>query len=542
MKRLRKSLLMTASILLAGAAARSAGAPEAPQLLYLDLIAAPTTGGENDAGAYVSLFGRNFGSDLSRVHVFFGTHEAAIYRHLGPSKGREDVQQVTVQIGRIDPGEKPVRIVVDGRSSTEQVTFLPAPGDILFVDNVSGDDFRARKNRIDKPWRHLQTPTDGGALSDARPGDVIVLRGRAPWTDVGYGNRWARFISQTGSQPTGKSGHGFLTIEAYPGEDVHYIAPPGTSGGIHGVGDGYEQFADWIVIAGLHIESDAMSRSDGAPINLHAASDHWRVVNNELGPWPSRIDAKAAGISGNGAHVKFLGNHVHDIDGGTLNHCIYLDTGANDVEIAFNHLHACHGGNIIQTFDNLGMRDLSQISIHHNVLHDGTRYGLNIADGTTSVQVWNNLIYDTAYAGIRINVDAHMPVNMLFEHNSLWQLCKVKQPVNAAVINTWNARSGTIFFRNNIFAAGPKSSCSYGFQDDAQGSSISFARNLWVSLTPPSSERGPLIGEPRFRNAAAGDFTLLPGGAAEGAAIRSGVADDYFARPRTRNDLGALSR
>lgn len=523
--------------------ARSADpVPPAPQVLYLDLVAGPTTGGENDTGAYVSVFGRHFGTLPGQAHVYFDDHEAVAYRYFGPSRGLRDIQQITVQVGAIPPGDKRVTVVVQGRRSSEDIHFLPAPGNILFVDNTKGNDRSARKNRIDRPWRYLQTPDDGGALSAARPGDVIVLRGKAVWSDVGYGNRWARFISETGNAPNGKTGHGYLTIEAYPGEDVHYIAPPGTSGGIHGVGDGYEDFADWVVISGLHIESNAMSRSDAAPVNLQAASDHWRIVNNELGPWPSRIDAKAAGISGNGLGVKILGNHIHDIEGGTLNHCIYLDTGATDVEIAYNHLHACHGGNIIQTFDNLGMRRLSRISIHHNLMHDGSRYGLNIADGTTSVHAWNNVIFDTAYAGIRINVDARMPVNMLFEHNTLWELCKVKQPVNAAIINTWNAQSGAILFRNNIVAAGPLSSCTAGFQDDAQGVVISFADNLWSSLSPPRADDRALTGDPLFTDPSAGDFILLPHSPAAGKAIVTDITDDFMSNQRTHRDIGALDR
>ena len=536
-----RRMLMVA-LLACISAVRGAPVEPPPQVLYLDLVAAPTTGGENDAGAYVSIFGRHFGNDLGRVQVFFGDTPAAHYRYFGPSKGRADIQQITVQIGPIAAGEKAVRVVVDGRSSNADQVFLPTPGNVLFVDNVRGRDGTAQKNRIDRPWRFLQTSANGGALSAARPGDVIVLRGGTPWTDVGYGNRWARFINESGSRPDGKKGHGYLAIEAYPGEDIHYIAPPGTSGGIHGVGEGYEDFADWIVIAGLHIESHASSRSDGAPVNLHVASDHWRVVNNEIGPWPSTIDAKAAGVSGNGNDVKILGNHIHGIDGGTLNHCIYLDTGAIRFEIAYNHVHGCHGGNIIQTFDNLGMRNLYMISIHHNLLHDGNRYGLNIADGTTSAHVWNNIIYDTAYAGIRINVDGHAPVNMLIEHNTLSQLCKVRQSVNGAIINTWNATSGTILFRNNIIDAGASATCKQGYVDDANGSVISFARNLWSSLSPPGSERDPLMADPRFADARSADFSLRPGSPAVGAAAPSDIIDDYLGNTRSTPVQGALTR
>ena len=185
--------------------------------------------------------------------------------------------------------------------------------------------------------------------------------------------------------------------------------------GIHGIGYSYPEFSDWITITGLRIEGGDRTVNDG-PINIQANSDNWRIVNNELFDWFAEdgsqgTEAKAGGITGNGKNV-VTGEHIHHIGGGTLNHGIYLDTGATNVEIAYNHIHHLSGGNIIQTFDNLGMADLNNISIHHNLLHDGSRYGLNISDRTTTLSAWNNIIYNTAFAGIRLNVASGASTNM----------------------------------------------------------------------------------------------------------------------------------
>jgi hypothetical protein len=521
-------------------AAASSGTPI---VAYTDLVAGPTSGGENNLGAYVSIFGKNFGSDLSQVRVYFGNTEAAAYRYFGSSKGRADFQQITVQPGPVGSGALPIKVVVNGVSSNADQVFTVQPGDVLFVDNVSGNDATAVKNDINHPWRTVQTPSEGGALSAVNPGDVIVLRGKAVWSDVGFESRWFRFRRTTGTQPNGSKGSGYISIEAYPNEDVHYVPPSGTSGGIHGIGDNYPQYSDWIVISGLHIESVAGSVSDGAPVNLQVKSDHWRVVNNELGPWPASSSAgdKAGGLVGNGTDVKMLGNHIHDIGGGTENHGIYLDTGATNVEIAYNDIHNVVSGNLIQTYDNLGMGNISGLQIHHNLIHDGGRYGMNIADGTVSVRAWNNQIYNTTYAGIRINQDARASVSEVFENNTLVNVCTNHPAEPGAIQNTWNATKGSIVFRNNIVVK-TRSACSDGYSNSASDGSISLSRNLWFGYVSDPKDAQPLTSDPLFVAPGMNDFHLSSGSPAIDTSLGSSAIDDYDLKPRSLPDLGALER
>ena len=74
---------------------------------------------------------------------------------------------------------------------------------------------------------------------------------------------------------------------------------------------------EYVAISNLHLEASATTASDGAPINLQYSAGPWRIVNNDLGPWPSTLaapnNAKAGGISGEGAGVVILGNDIHDI-------------------------------------------------------------------------------------------------------------------------------------------------------------------------------------------------------------------------------------
>lgn len=552
----------------------------APYVLYTDLVAGPTHGGENDKGVYLSIFGKNFGTSIpgavlgTHIKVFIGGVEVDNYRTLGASKGRGDISQLTVQVGALGnpPAgvELPIQVVVNGAGSNTNHTFIVQPGDILFVDNVSGDDATAVKNDIARPWRHVQTPnscpadcvTEGGALSPfvVNPGDVIVMRGRGTaWTDVGVENRFARFRHETGTRPSGERGDGYIALMAYPGEDVHIVPQPNTSGGIHGIdGDAYPEFSKWIVISGLRIEGGDGSVNDG-PINLQAHSDHWRVVNNELFNWAAPATAKSAAISGNGAHVEILGNRIHDIGGGTENHGMYFDTGAADVEVAYNEIVNVAQGNLIQTFDNLGTEELNNLNIHHNLLHDGGRYGLNISGGTHSLNAWNNVIYNTAFAGVRFSVKSTPSSRFVVVHNTLYntntQLAAAD--THAPILNDWNLNSGAAVIANNIIHAGPLAiapqTVNCYFIDSGDGSAIHIKRNLWYGRgrsAPPLQDLDPVAGtdllDPLFADPSAGDFNLLPGSPAIQQGVSSAmpfnVVDDFHQIPRptaSAPDVGA---
>ena len=175
----------------------AAAAQAPPLVLYTDLLSGPNSGGENNLGTYLSIFGKNFGeaSGLGSVtKVFIGGAEVAAYRYLGPSQGRLDIQQITVQIGALNNPKPGVALPIEVRVGTQKSksfspqTFTVNPGRILFV-SLQGDDATAIPGDISHPWRHLQTSAAAlsGVWGAAKPGDVVVLRGGL-WTDLGFSN------------------------------------------------------------------------------------------------------------------------------------------------------------------------------------------------------------------------------------------------------------------------------------------------------------------------------------------------------------------
>ena len=224
--------------------------------------------------------------------------------------------------------EQPIVVSVGGAASNGDVTFMPNPGHVLFVA-LGGNDSTAVVDDINHPFRSLQNGTAAtGAYASVHPGDQIVVRGGA-WSDTrGIDGTWLRFgsdSSKKGLAPTGVAHTGWIHVTAYPGpvganapEDVHYVGPGGSKGGIQGPSSANRGVSgEYVAISNLHLEASATTASDGAPINLQYSAGPWRIVNNDLGPWPSTLaapnNAKAGGISGEGAGVVILGNDLHDI-------------------------------------------------------------------------------------------------------------------------------------------------------------------------------------------------------------------------------------
>jgi hypothetical protein len=568
--------------------APTAPMPDTPFVEYTDAVSGPIDGGENGQGAYLSLFGTNFGASSglgTATKVLIGGEEVANYRYLGPSKvaAKQGLQQLVVQVGALGHptlGKAlKIKVVVNGVSSNVDNTFMPNPGRVLFV-SLTGDDSTAEPDDINHPWRHLQTDTGGGVHQVLRAGDQVVIRG-GHWTDTGLDGAWLRFRypDQQGFAPTGEKGTGWIHFTAYPGpikgnaiEDVHYSTPPGFKGGIQGANSAYfGTTGDYVVISNLRMDVDANATSDAAPVNVQFSAGPWRVVNNELGPWPSAIAAKAAGVAGHGDGTTVLGNYIHDFacTGALENHGVYADSGALNWNIGYNWISNITGGNFIQFFDNVGLAGNDYtgfppgwlgfvgMSVHHNWLEGAGKYGLNMADGIVSGRIWNNVVKGATYAGLRFNTISKN-MDMTIVYNTFYDNDRLQSGSgNAQVLNTWGNYdpTGIIRIHDNIIAAGPGTfrGSSWYQNPGADDFYLDFKRNLYFDNGygwPEAFARDPLpvFADPDFVDAADDDFHLAAGSPA----IDAGelllpvvtTVDDFtslLARPvGVANDLGAF--
>lgn len=484
----------------------------APQIYYTDIVSGPTTGGENNKGIYLSIFGKNFGTSGlgSTVKVYIGGIEVDNYRFLGTSKGRIDVQQITVQVGALGspmPGVAlPIKVVVGSSASNTDQTFTPNPGRILFVDNVAGNDSTAAIGDISKPYRHVQTPTlSAAAWGQVRAGDFIVMRGHGsaqPWTDVGFENFFIRYRDKSGSAPTGASGTGPIVLMGYPTEDVYLrgTLANGMSGGCVSAinGQSFPDAGKWAVVTNLRIDCEGY---DG-PISQEIYGDHWRVVNNDLSastaPTSGANVPRMAGITGNGTGSVWLGNHIHDVQGSPDEcHGIYID-GDGSYEIAYNHIHDIRSGNGLQVYVNGGNGSdvANNVSFHHNLVHDVNKHGLNIADGSkNNFAVYDNVVYNTQRSGIRFNtLDLH---GAKFYNNTFYNTVTGGNTAYGALSNDWTLPSDAYTFVNNIFYVAPSTpytSGSVGFS-----SANGFAKNVWFGGSATTTpDTGGIFSDPQF--------------------------------------------
>lgn len=520
-------------------------ANQPPLVLYTDLQAGPDSGGEGDNGAYLSIFGKNFGHNGlgSAVRVYIGGREIASYRYLGPSKGRPDIQQITVQVGRLGnpkPGVPlPIDVLVRGLHSNTNITFTVNPGRILYVDNVKGSDTWARIGDISRPFRHVQTPDGWGAWMKARPGDIIVMRGRGvPWTDLGSEHYFIRFFDRSGSAPAGKLKTGPIALIGYPGEDVYIrgTLSGGMTGGCISAINGLTHPGQgrWAVIADLRLDCEGI---DG-PISEEIHGDEWRVINNDLSastaPTSGPHAPRMAGITGNGADSVWLGNHIHDIQGSHGEaHGIYID-GEGSYEIAYNLIERIRSGNGLQTFANGGNGSgvIDNVDFHHNIVHDVSKHGINIADGSRAgFVIHDNVVYNTAYAGIRFNTNilsgAEIYNNTFYNTNTEGSR---DHGLYGLLTNDWTLNRSSLAIYNNIFqpARGvPYLGGTVGFSS----TSVAASSNLFFGGSGPTLGENAINRDPDFVGPAAADFHLR----SDSPALRSGTL--AFRPPPTNYDV-----
>jgi hypothetical protein len=507
-------------------------ATDAPQVYYTDIVSGPNSGGENNKGIYLSIFGKNFGSSGlgSTVRVYINNVEVDNYRYLGASKGRSDIQQITVQVGALGnptPGVAlPIKVVVNGVASNTDKTFTVNPGRILFVDNVHGNDSTAVIGDITHPFRHVQTPTlSQAAWGQVAKGDFIVMRGvGTAWTDVGFENYFMRYRDKSGSAPTGASGSGPIAIMGYPGEDVYLrgtLANGMTGGCISAInGQSFPTAGKWAVITNLRIDCEGY---DG-PISQEIYGDDWRVVNNDLSastaPRTGGSVPRMAGITGNGENAVWLGNHIHDIQGSAQEcHGIYID-GDGSYEIAYNNIHDIRDGNGFQIYVNGGNGSDygNNVNFHHNLIHDVSKHGINVADGSqNNIRIFNNVVYNTAVAGIRFNTNTLHGARIY--NNTFYNTDTSGSPIYGAVMNDWNFPSDALDMQNNIFQPHAGTAYAGGSVGMSTGDGT-VKKNLWYGGSGSYGfDTQPVTGNPAFVSAGS-DFHIQAG-----AAVDSGSPD-----------------
>jgi ketosteroid isomerase-like protein len=385
-----------ALVLSAGLSATCALA--APRIFYTDVTSGPNRGGEDNNGAYLTLFGKDFGTARGSSTVTVGGGEVARYMVWTDEK-------ISVQIGHRAASGAIVLTTVDG-SVTARDAFAVRPGNFYFI-SLAGSDYTGVVNDIARPFR-----TPNFVNNRLQPGDFMIIRGGTYDLDDGtnnisYGSWWRVNSSGTRTSP--------ISFMGYPGETVVALmnSPNLLVGTSSSVPVSNFVVADFKVFLnhckpGNVVALGTPRLTDSACQGIVKATDA-RVVNLD-------VDGRDKGglCSGWGDNiieigysdrVKVLGVKIHNTSRTQVNegsHLIYLSATQSGTEVGWNHVYDIPRSRaVIQVHtDNVGGKcfgynRLTNITIHDNMIHDVAGQAILLDGGTGDVSIYNNVIYNT---------------------------------------------------------------------------------------------------------------------------------------------------
>ena len=477
-----------------------------PIILYTDIVAGPNTGGENNGGTYLSIFGMNFGSSASNVSVTVGGGAVAAIKYFGPSNGRPDIQQISVQLGSA-AATGAVVVTVSGVASTNNPTFTVSSGNIYYVNNVTGSDSNA--GTFAAPFASI-----AHYANNMKPGDTLVVE----YDGTAYGTGSGTYV--WGVQVSGSSTTAAITLMGYPGEFPYVNAQNYTKAGVYA----YDApNTNYINVVGMYLNA---AGSEGA-VDVESGTTGWRVVNNNL-TMPGATESTTAGCiaGGPGAEMFWVGNHCHDTSGGSADetHGIYVNNGCpGSYEVAYNWIENINNGSGIQV-DAACQSGSTPITtgthVHHNIIHDVLKYGIEIGNYSSqsgymvNYIVWDNLIYYTHQAGLIFNtITSATGLAALIYNNTFYQ-CSIAGG-GMGVIDNDNDSILTglaISFTNNIVIPYSSSGTYYSQLSSATGlTSITATNNLFSGGSGSTFGSNVVSGTPAFA-AAPGASPVASGG------------------------------
>lgn len=282
-------------------------AQHAPVLLYSDIDSGPSTHGEGGKhGAFLCVYGENFGSTRGTSTVTIGGVAAAAYK-LWDDPGQNYqpgyYAKACVQINKATPSGMEQIQLVTPIAASNTLPFTVRPGDIHFVA-TSGDD-SGGNGSSEKPWRTITR-----CKKELQAGDICYIENGVTVSTPEKFNA-GLVLNTSGMEGRPKA------IIAYPGATVKVdlsTVPHGR--GLQSYLE-HENISYW-TIAGLSFNSDGMS----VQINR---GGYLRFIDNDVMCTGPQCNGPNAGLHTEGfynnhpegpgsvGYLWIYGNRIHDV-------------------------------------------------------------------------------------------------------------------------------------------------------------------------------------------------------------------------------------
>lgn len=519
---------------------------QAPRIFYTDLVSGPTIGGQNNNGAFITLYGKRFGATQGSGVVTVGGGAVADYPVWTDTK-------VTIQLGASAATGNIVLTNANGASNG--ITFTVAPGNIYFVATNGSD---SASGSYSNPWLTLTYARDTIA-----PGDIVyAMNGVAQTTDDGQG--WSSCL--TIGANSGSPGQ-LKAMVVYPGAsatigNVSRTSDGGCDTGIRAKGQGENYWA----VAGFTI------RGGGVAMQPYGETG-WRIVANDMS-CPNGNDQAGCLDLVTETSIAVYGNNIHHVgtnlnpgDVTALYHGVYISEFNQGVDFGWNTIGYVQGCRGLQQNVNEGSSSYD-LHIHDNVIHDTQCDGIvmtTVDPSKGTVELYNNIIYNAGTGPANaentgvwncMTIEGYDPNgsspgsgvvdvynNTLYDCGN-WTNPPYGESEGSLLWNNAGNASKSLRLRNNIIYASTVSP----YCDDLVCGGVTGSNNIFYGNGAPPANHNltdSLDVNPRLTSLSLSspDFHLQPGSPAIGAGVTiAGLATDFDGIPRPQGsafDIGA---